>query len=215
MSEEGQEKEGLVREILNGGDLTTEEIKERLGEKGVSFVKSYDRPTTVLWIALAILWLLPAIAGWSGWGFLSFFAQLPRVDFPIAAIIVAAVLFLAAISLEVGVTLRRQRQGGCHDTHETVVIVREGPYRVIRHPGYLAEMVYFGLLPIVISKWVPFTILAVAFIVVWTGVLVYLLKSEDSFNVRKWGDEYRQYIKEAPALNFVAGLMNLRRKQAV
>ena len=203
-------EEGLVGEILEKGDLTVKEVKEELWKKNVSFVRSYDRPTSMLWLVLVVLWLLPAIAKYSGWGFLSFFAQLPRVDFPVVVIVIAAIFFIAAISLEAKVNLGRIRQGGCRDSHETVVIVREGPYKVIRHPGYLAEIIYFGLLPIVLSKWVPFTISAVVYGVIWIGVLVYLLKAEDNFNIRKWGDEYRQYMKQVPALNFVKGLKNLK-----
>jgi len=29
---------------------------------------------------------------------------------------------------------------------------------------------------------------------------------------RKWGDSYRQYMKEVPRWNFIIGLWNLRRK---
>lgn len=94
--------------------------------------------------------------------------------------------------------------------HETVVIVREGPYRVIRHPGYLAEMVYFSLLPIVLSEWVPFTILAVVYTATWIGAIVYLVRAEDEFNLGKWGEEYRQYMEEVPAINFVEGLKKLK-----
>jgi hypothetical protein len=36
-------------------------------------------------------------------------------------------LFAAAVALEVRLNLMRQKQGGCHDMHETVVIVREAP----------------------------------------------------------------------------------------
>ena len=205
MSKERQ-KEGLVKEILSKGNLTAKEVKEELWKKNVSFVRSYDRPVCMLFYPLVALWLLPAIAKYSGWGFLNFFARLTKVDFPIVVIVIGAIFFIAAVALEAKVTSARQRRGGCHDTHETVVIVREGPYRVIRHPGYLAELVYFALLPIVLSKWIPFTILAAVYIVVWDGVLVYLIKAEDDFNLRKWGEEYRQYMKEAPAINFVRGL---------
>ena len=210
MSEEAQKEEGLVKEILSQGDLTAKEIKEELWEKNVSFVSSYDRPLTGLWIVLVVLWLLPAIAKYSGWEFLNFFVRLTKVDFPIVVIVIGAIFFIAAVALEAKVSFSRQRRGGCHDVHETVVIVREGPYRVIRHPGYLAELVYFALLPIVLSKWIPFTILATVYIVVWDGVLVYLIKAEDDFNLRKWGEEYRQYMKEVPAINFVKGLKRLR-----
>jgi protein-S-isoprenylcysteine O-methyltransferase Ste14 len=199
-------KEGLVKEILSKGDLAAREIKGELWERDVSFVRSYDRACSGLFLLTAILWLLPAIAKWSGWALLSFFAQLPRVDFPIALIVVGVFLFTAAVALEVRIDLMRQKQGGCHDMHETVVIVKEGPYRVIRHPGYLAEMVYFSVLPIILSKWVPFTILAAICIVIAIASCAYLIKAEDDFNLRKWGEEYRQYMKEVPAINFVKGL---------
>jgi len=210
MCEEGQREEGLVKEILSKGDLTAKQVKEELWDKNVSFVRSYDRACSRLFGPLVLLWLLPAIAKWSGWGLLSFFARLPRVDFPTVVIVIGAGFFVAAISLEVKVTYGRQRQGGCRDVHETVVIVREGPYRVIRHPGYLAEMVYFSLLPIVLSEWVPFTILAVVYTATWIGAIVYLVRAEDEFNLRKWGEEYRQYMEEVPAINFVEGLKKLK-----
>ena len=210
MSKEGQKKEGLVREILDKDELTTEQMKEELWQKNVSFVRSYDRAFSWLFIAVAVLWLLPATAKYSGWGFLNFFAQLPSVDFPIVAIVIGAIFFIAAIFLDAKVVSRRRKQGGCQDPHESVVIVREGPYRVIRHPGYLAEMVYFGLLPILLSKWLPFTILAVISIVVIIASFAFLIRAEDNFNIRKWGDEYRQFMREVPALNFVRGLRNLK-----
>ncbi len=205
-------REALVKEILSKGNLTAEEIKGELWKRDISFVKSYDRPYNVLFWSFVVLWLLPAIARYSGWGFLNLFARLPKVDFPVAVIVIGMIFVIAAVALETKTTLMRRRLGGCHDTHESVVIVREGPYGVIRHPGYLAELIYFPLLPIVLSKWVPFTILAVVYIVVWTGAIVYLIKAEDNFNLRKWGEEYRQYMKDVPAINFVEGLRRLKRR---
>jgi len=210
MSKKG---EGLVKEVLSKGDLAAEEAKDELWKKNVSFARSYDRRCSGLFCPLVVLWLLPAIAAWSGWGFLNFFAQLPRVDFPIVMIVIGAIFFIAAIALEAKASSVRQKRGGCHDVHETVVVIREGPYRVIRHPGYLAELIYFPLLPIVLSRWVLFTILAIVYIIVWTGAIVYLLKAEDNFNLRKWGEEYRRYMEEVPAINFVKGLKKLKRKQ--
>lgn len=210
MSKERPKREGLVKEVLSKGDLTAQEIKEELWKKDVSFVRSYDRAFGGLFLTLVVLWLLPAIAEWSGWGFLSFFARLPRVDFPATIIVIGAVFLIAAVSLDVIVGFMRQKQGGCHDMHETVVVVREGPYRVIRHPGYLAEIIYFGLLPVLVSKWVPFTILAAISITILIASLAYLIRAEDGLNLRKWGQEYRQYMREVPAINFVKGLKRVR-----
>jgi len=212
MFTEGQREKGLAGEIVSKGDLDAKQMKEELWAKNISFVRSYDRAFSGLFLVLAILWLLPAIGRWTGWGFLRFFTRLPRVDFPIGVIVIGAVLFIAAVSLEAKVVSMRQKRGGCQDAHETVVIVREGPYRVIRHPGYLAEMVYFSLLPIVLSKWVPFTILAAICMVIAIVSCAYLIRVEDSFNLRKWGQEYRQYMNQVPAINFVKGLKKLKEK---
>jgi protein-S-isoprenylcysteine O-methyltransferase Ste14 len=204
-------EEGLVQEILNEGALSTKEIKKELKEKDICFVQSYDRTLSGLFVLLAALWLLPAIAQWTGWGFLRFFAELPRAAFPISVILGAAVLFVAALALEAKLVSMRQKRGGCQDPHETVIIVRDGPYGVVRHPGYLAEIVYFSALPIVLSEWVPFTILAALCIVVAVALCVYLIRVEDRFNLKKWGKEYRQYMAEVPAINVVKGLSKITR----
>jgi len=210
MFTERQKDEGLVGEIMSKGDLDTKQVKEELWARNISFVRSYDRAFSGLFLVLAALWLLPAIGQWTGWAFLRLFAQLPRLNFPMVVILIGAIFVIVAIALEAKAGSMRQKRGGCHDLHESVVIVREGPYKVIRHPGYLAELVYFPLLPIVLSRWVPFTILAVVYIIVWTGAIVYVLKAEDNFNLRKWGEEYRRYVEEVPAINFVKGLKKLR-----
>jgi hypothetical protein len=138
-------EEGLVREILGDGPRSPEELKEELRTKHICFVQAYDRTFSALLGLLAALWLPPAIAQWTRWGLLRFFAELPRVDFPIGVLLGAAVAFVAALALEARLVTMRQRQGGCHDAHETIVLVRHGPYGVVRHPGYLAEMVYFSV----------------------------------------------------------------------
>ena len=210
MFTDGQRDEGQVGEILSRGDLGAKRMKEELWARNISFVRAYDRAFSRLFLVLVVLWLLPAIGQWTGWGFLRLFAQLPRLNFPMVVILIGAIFVIVAIALDAKAGSMRQKRGGCHDLHESVVIVREGPYKVIRHPGYLAELVYFPLLPIVLSRWVPFTILAVVYIIVWTGAILYVLKAEDNFNLRKWGEEYRQYMKEVPAINFVKGLKKLR-----
>lgn len=209
MSQQAQREEGLAHEILSKGDLAAEQMKEELERRDISFVTSYDRRCSALFYPLVALWLLPAIAQYSAWAFLSCFARLPRMDFPVVVLVMGAILFIAAISLEAMASYARQRQGGCHDVHETITIIREGPYRLIRHPGYLAELIYFPVLPIALSRRIPFTMLAVVYSVVLVAAIAYLVRAEDSFNIRKWGDQYRQYTKEVPAINFFKGLQKL------
>ena len=205
-------KEGMVTEILRDEDLTSEEIKKRLWKRNVSFVKAYDRPFTILFIAMAILWLLPAVAKYSGWAFLSSFAELPSIEFAPLARVVALVFFLIGVCLDAVVSVGRRKHGGCDDFHESVVIVREGPYRIIRHPGYLAEIVYFSMVPIILSRWVPYTILAAVSTITVVAGLLYLIRQEDNLNIKKWGEEYRQYVEQVPAVNFVKGLWSVRER---
>ena len=211
MPGKGEKKEGLVGEILKKDHITAKELKEELGKKNVNFTKLFSRSYGGLLFVVAITWLLPAVAQYSDWVLLNFLARLPVVEFPIPVIVIGAIFFIAAISLEAKVTLIRKREGGCHDTHETVIVIREGPYRIIRHPGHLAEMFYFSLLPILLSRWIPFTVMAGISIVILIGSYVYMIREEDNFNVRKWGEEYRKYMKELPAINFFKGLKNLKR----
>jgi protein-S-isoprenylcysteine O-methyltransferase Ste14 len=209
LSEGTSQKDGVVGEILGGGDLSVSEIRQELWKRDVSFVKSYDRSLVALFAVLGVVWLLPAIAHWSSWGFLAAFARLPRVGFPSVIIALAAVFFFAALLFDLMLSVMRGRQGGCNDMHETVVLVRKGPYRVIRHPGYLAEIIYFTLAPVMLSMWVPFTILAAICVVIAVAAIAYLIRAEDDFNLRKWGAEYWRYMEEVPAVNAAKALRRL------
>jgi protein-S-isoprenylcysteine O-methyltransferase Ste14 len=207
--EEGEE--GLVREILERGFLTEAEIKEQLKGRGISFVNRYDRIYSALVAVSVAVWLLPTLAEFSGLSALEDLAQMTRIRFPMPVLVITAVLFLAALVLEVKVVSTRRRLGGL-DAHESLVIVREGPYAVIRHPGYLAEVVYFTLLPVVVSEWIGFTVLAIFHIAIIVISFSYLVRVEDDFNVTKWGDEYRHYKNELPAINFLSWLRKIIRR---
>lgn len=208
--EEGEE--GLVRKILENSDLTEAEIKEQLKGRGISFVNRYDRKYSALVAVSVAIWLLPTIAEVSGLSILEGLAQMTRIRFPMPVLAVAAALFVMALVLEVKVVSTRQRLGGL-DAHESLVIVREGPYAVIRHPGYLAEVVYLALLPVVLSEWIGFTMLAIVHIAVIAVSFSYLIRVEDDFNVAKWGDEYRRYKDELPAINFLSWLRKVTRRR--
>jgi protein-S-isoprenylcysteine O-methyltransferase Ste14 len=70
------------------------------------------------------------------------------------------------------------------------------------------------LLPIILSPIIPFIILSVAAIIM---MIVYVYcgcyLEEKKLDIPKWGDEYRQYMKEVPRCNFVLGKWRLRLKK--
>ena len=201
-------KMGIVNELLSKKGRTPEEVKEELKKEKISV-----RPYHMAWVSslavATILWILPAVAKYTGWRLLSFFNNLPHVEFPGVILILGILFIILGISLESQACYKRKERGGLKDVDETIFIIKEGPYKVIRHPGYLAEIILFLSIPIAFSIWIPFTVLAIFAWCLVISMTLFLIKWEDRFNIRKWGEEYRQYMLEVPATNFVKGLKNI------
>ncbi|HIH97150.1 MAG TPA: hypothetical protein HA348_06715 [Thermoplasmata archaeon] len=68
------------------------------------------------------------------------------------------------------------------------------------------------LLPIILSTKIPFTPLSIAAIIIMIVYLYYGVYAEEKLDIEKWGNEYRQYMKEVPRFNFIKGLWNLRKR---
>ena len=177
---------------------------------GLSFTQRYSRLYGLLLSGIALVWLLPGLGRISGWSWLDAFARLHTWEIPLWVFPPAAMAFAAAVLLEVRISLLRKRFGGCDDTHETVVVVKQGPYKYIRHPGHLAEMIYFSMLPILLSFWIPFTLMALMAIVSIVVSYLLMLREEDRFNLQKWGKEYQDYMDSVPAINFVKSWWRIR-----
>ena len=82
----------------------------------------------------------------------------------------------------------------------------------MRHPIAFGMFCLFILHPIVLSHLISYTLLALI------GQLILILGmflgpiNEDKMNIRKWGSQYLQYMKEVPRFNFIKGLLNLRKR---
>jgi protein-S-isoprenylcysteine O-methyltransferase len=73
---------------------------------------------------------------------------------------------------------------------ENQTIVREGPYRIIRHPGYLASiLIWFGV-AVSAQNWI---VLAVVFLVMFS-VYIYRIQTEEKMLVET-NDGYTEYQK--------------------
>jgi len=207
--------EGEVKDLvekLERGEITSKEIVEKLKERRLTekAILKYEAWGYVIW---GILCFLPAIAKYSGLEVLSFLVRLPTIKFPAIIIYLAIAFFVAAIPLTVSGVRCNIKKGGCHSEDETIILLREGPYKVLRHPSHLAWTVFFVTIPIFISKWVPFTILSIVGIVQFIALSYHTsLKEEKELDLEKWGDEYRQYMVEVPRWNFIKGLCNLKRR---
>ena len=76
---------------------------------------------------------------------------------------------------------------------EEPVVIREGVFKLVRHPVYLGEiLLYLGLLILSIS------LAAAAVWIIAIGFLHYISRYEEKMLVARFGEEYEQYMKEVP-----------------
>ena len=208
-------KEEIATEIAKKEGLTPEQRKEELVKAGLDFHKIPEVPwIAVTWIIWGILCLLPTIAELSHLKALVFVLNLYVIKIPMFIVWIAVALLVALLvplPPRKG-TMARKKKGGCGNEHHTVVLVKEGLYRIVRHPEYTFYLWLPILVSIVFSPFWRFTVLTIiGDIVIIIGMEI-LAKQEEAFNVAKWGDEYRQYMKEVPRFNFIKGLWNLKRR---
>jgi len=200
-----KEKEGQVNDLvekLERGEITSKDALKELEKRGLLEPERWE---IIPWMAYFVLWLLPVVSSQSKLDFLAFFAQLPAISFPAIVIYISLAIGLLGILVGIWATRMHYRRGGLkHD--ETVILLKEGPYRVMRHPASVA-MILPILLPIILSPYVQFTILSVAAIVTMIVYVYYsCILEEKKLNIPKWEGEYLQYMKEVPRFNFVLGV---------
>jgi protein-S-isoprenylcysteine O-methyltransferase Ste14 len=197
MSKEGKVKD--LAEKLERGEITSKDALKELEKRGLLEPERWE---IIPWAIYFILWLPLNF---------KFSAQLPAIHFPLVIISISIVLSALGMFLGIWATRMHYKRGGLnHD--ETVILLKEGPYRVMRHVGGVTMMLPI-LLPIILSAYVPFSPLSVAAIITMIVYVYYsCLLEEEKLDIPKWGDEYLQYMKEVPRFNFIVGLWKLRKR---
>ena len=96
----------------------------------------------------------------------------------------------------------KQESGWEHTTK----LIESGVYRIVRHPLYLGSALFtIGIILLIQS--IPSMIFGlVAIFCFWTAS-----NKEDKFNIKKFGDSYRIYMKKVPMWNFLRVLKKLKR----
>jgi len=210
-----KKKEGAAKDLaekVRKGEITSDEARRELRKRGLGHEETWkDFIGYPVW---GILCFLPAFAKGTGIGILSFFAQLPAIEFPAIVVYLSIVFFIAAIPLVAWFTYFNIKKGGCGSEDHTVILLKSGPYGIVRHPGGASGTVFFVTIPVILSGVVPFTILSVIGIVEIIAYHYYeCVVEERKLDIPKWGDEYRQYMKEVPRFNIIKGLRNQRKKK--
>jgi len=207
--------DGSVKELvekLEIGEITPKDTVKILKERGLTekAVLKGGAWGYLLWL---IPCFLPGFAKLTSLEILSIFAELPRVHFPSTVIYLSSILFIAAIPLTALGMYFNVKKGGCRTEDHTVILIMDGPYKIVSHPCNAAWSGFFVTLPIILSQHIPFTVLSVFGIVAMVAFSYYAsLIEERELDLKKWGDEYREYMEEVPRWNLFKGLWNLRKK---
>jgi protein-S-isoprenylcysteine O-methyltransferase Ste14 len=209
----GEEKEGKVKglaEKLESGEITSKGALKELKKRGLLEPERWE---IISWVAYFVLWLLPVVSSQSKLDFLAFFAQLPSISFPAMVIYISLAIGFLGIFIGIRASRMHYKKGGLnHD--ETVILLEEGPYRVIRHSASLYIMMPI-LLPIILSAYIPFSPLSVAAIITMIVCVYYsCLLEEKKLDIPKWGDEYLQYMKQVPRFNFILGTWRWQKRKS-
>jgi protein-S-isoprenylcysteine O-methyltransferase Ste14 len=168
------------------------------------------------WIYLIwmVLCFSPALAKYNQWKYISFLNKIPSYVLPDVVIYIAIVLFIGALVLTAWSSQYNIRKGGVHSEDYTIILFNSGPYKLLRHPSNLSWSIFSIAIPIILSKWVPFTFLSIIGIIAIVSLHYYSsIIEERMLNLRKWGNAYREYMEEVPRWNIIAGLWRLIKKR--
>ena len=221
-----EKKEGLVKDLIEKrrkGEISEKEAYQEIIRRGLEHGR-YSSPLSNVSMLLGhILPFLPLMAGIvlalgnipslapfvEPLTFLQLILQLPRIIFSQSIVYLAAATFVSSVIIMIHATFLRATKGGCgwKGESETIMLVTDGIYSVVRQPAHLSYGLILLSLTISLSEWWPFTFLSVMGNMLIFAGFYYLSIEEEELNLLKWGDDYRQYMGEVPRFNFVLGLL--------
>jgi len=91
---------------------------------------------------------------------------------------------------------------------DTKKVVDSGIYAVVRHPIYISFMFYVIGLMFVSQHWLV--------LVFGIPIIIYFyqfMRIEEEANIKRFGDDYRQYMKKVPRANFLLGIIRMLRSK--
>jgi protein-S-isoprenylcysteine O-methyltransferase Ste14 len=85
---------------------------------------------------------------------------------------------------------------------KTTKLVDTGIFAILRHPQYMAGILIVFALPLITQSWI-ITLLGIPnFLFFYLGLI-----EGDERGIRKFGDEYKKYMKRVPQTNFILGII--------
>lgn len=212
------DEKGKLRDLAEKrrrNEITAREAYNEVYRRGLQHEK-YSSPITAFVMVLGgILCYITLFAEAWHLSFLAPLTQLPTIIFPATVRYLAVILLILTGVGMVHTAYLRATKGGCgrEGVSETVILVREGLYKIVRHADVLSGSGFFTLLNILLSPYVPFNPLLVIGNILFFLSGYYSCVEEDTLNMLKWGDEYRRYMEEVPRINFILGLWRWTKKR--
>ncbi len=151
-------------------------------------LSAYEQKQHPIIIAVSGIALLVLIVG-SPWEYASFRGPIPR-DGPVAW--AGIVLFVAGIVLQSIAMWNLRgfytRRLGVQLGHR---LITSGPYRFIRHPGYLSYILSLSGIGLALSS-----LFALGSVILVVSFLLRRIKHEEQMLATEFGEEYRAYIEK-------------------
>lgn len=209
-------REGEVKDLvekLERGELTKDEVLAEMKKRGLFHHANEPIPG---------IFALTGVFVWGVLCFLPFACKILNLGIPeIPSVQISIELAYLAILLAVVMVPPlfysfnlRERRSVTGD--ENIVLVKSGAYGIVRHPAFLAGLLMFVTLPIIINGLtliLPFTLLSILGEI--AIVICFHLQAwhEEKVNIKKWGDEYRLYMREVPRFNFIVGIWRCAKRK--
>ena len=115
---------------------------------------------------------------------------------------ISIIFFVTGIFLIISSFLSLKRIGKpTSGLEDTTIMIYKGIFKILRHPLYLGlSLVTIGFL----FAYQAFTLIIIGVVAV---ILFYIAsRIEDSYNIKKFGREYVEYMKNVPLWNFLLGI---------
>lgn len=110
--------------------------------------------------------------------------------------------FVGLIFISIGLGLRAQARRTLGKQFSVVArtlsehkLIRHGIYRYIRHPAYLGELLAYFSIPLLFHSLYGFLVM-----VLILPFILYRIRIEEQMLLEKFGDEYRDYMKNSKRL---------------
>ena len=93
-------------------------------------------------------------------------------------------------------------------TADTARVVDSGLYAVVRHPQFMAQQFLCPAVMLIAQHWVVVAIGIVPMVLTYLDAI-----REDQACIRKFADDYTQYMERVPRMNLIAGVIRQQQRK--